>query len=288
MATLSAYTVANLVTEALKRGGIVNPTSAQITNSTDYHLREVTKDIHLFTGGAPQLTKLGVDTCVVGQSEYPWPTDALEIESVVLLDAPDDWRGTATAGGATSITLAAGLSVAEGDIQGKRIVITGGTGVDQINQITAWNNSTKVATVVDTWTTNPASGSTYAIANYHLKVWSKSKPYAFDLQLAPYAQGYPEYGAMVGQEIWLNRAPDRAYMLWWSYWPDLDYLDVAGTPYLKFLRDHANVIIEGVAAKVMARYDDDRQGGQLAVYNALLANLAGKQARITQVQFNDV
>lgn len=289
MAIPSDFTIAQLVTEGLKRGGITNPSSSQITNSTDYHFREVLKDIHLLTGGLPELVGTGIDTCVVGQTDYPWPTDAHAIRSVVLLDAPDTYRDTASAGASTSITLVSTFSESDANVlKGKWIIITGGTGVDQIRQITGWNNSTKVATVASAWTTNPASGSTYAIATYHQKVWDNSKPFRHDLQEAPYGLAAPWYGSMVGRNVWLNQAPDRAYLLWWDYWYDLDRIDHAGTSFLRFIRDYNNIIIEGVAAKVMARYDDDRSQTQLAIYNGMLANLAGKNSTVGQVVFHDV
>ena len=288
MAVPSDFTITQLVTQGLKRGGITNPASAQITEATDFFLREVTKDIHLFTGGVPELLTTGVDTCVIGQTAYPWPTAAEEIRSLVLLDGPDDWSGTATAGGATSITLASALSEDQTTLRGKRIVITGGTGVDQINQIVAWNNSSKVATVADTWTTNPASGSTYTIANYQRKLFGKSKPYEFDIQVAPYGLGTPTYASMQGRYAWLNSAPDRTYLLWWDYYQDIDRIDQAGSPYLRFVRHYSNIVIEGVAAKAMDRYDDDRASTQLIKYNGMLANLAEDNSTVGQVNFTDV
>lgn len=289
MAIPSDFSISNLVTEGLKRGGITNPSSAQITNSTDYHFREVLKDIHLMAGGMSALVGTGIDTCVVGQSEYPWPTDAYAIRSVVMLDAPDTWRGTATAGGSSTITLASTLSESDAlTLKGKWVVITGGTGVDQIQQIVGWDNSTKVATVGGTWTTTPTSGSTYAIANFHAKLWTDSKPYRHDLQDTPYGLGFPWYGSMMGRTIVLNQAPDRAYLLWWDYWYDLDRIDQAGSAFLRFIRDNASLIIAGVTTKVMARYDDDRFPNQLAIYNGMLANIAGGNSVLGQVLFNDV
>jgi hypothetical protein len=75
-------------------------------------------------------------------------------------------RGTAQAGAANTITLetlAPAISLVN-----KRIVLTGGTGANQSGIITAYNTSTKLATVRDSatggnWTTNPASGTTYVV-----------------------------------------------------------------------------------------------------------------------------
>lgn len=72
--------------------------------------------------------------------------------------------GTAQAGASTSITLAAGASSTTDFYVGALIAIVGGTGGGQAARlITAYNGTTKVATVTPAWATNPASGSTYVI-----------------------------------------------------------------------------------------------------------------------------
>lgn len=70
--------------------------------------------------------------------------------------------GTAQAGAATTITLAAGESATDDLFNGATIDITGGTGAGQRNVITDYVGSTKVATV-STWGTNPDATSTYDI-----------------------------------------------------------------------------------------------------------------------------
>jgi hypothetical protein len=71
--------------------------------------------------------------------------------------------GTAQAGTATTITLANATSSAA-DLVGMLVYTTGGTGPSQCKQITAYNASTKVATVDTPWKTNPASNTTYVVA----------------------------------------------------------------------------------------------------------------------------
>lgn len=71
--------------------------------------------------------------------------------------------GTAQAGAASAITLTAGASGTTGFYNQAFVRITGGTGVGQIKRITAYNASTKVATVDSAWATVPDSTSTYSI-----------------------------------------------------------------------------------------------------------------------------
>lgn len=71
--------------------------------------------------------------------------------------------GTAQAGASGTITLAAGASATSSLFVGLPIRITGGTGSGQARVITAYNGSTKVATVDWSWTTTPDNTSTYEI-----------------------------------------------------------------------------------------------------------------------------
>lgn len=69
---------------------------------------------------------------------------------------------TAQAGASTSITLDAGADSNNSFYNNCIVLITGGTGVGQARYITAYNGTTKVATVT-AWTTNPDNTSTFAI-----------------------------------------------------------------------------------------------------------------------------
>jgi len=69
---------------------------------------------------------------------------------------------TAQAGASTSITLDASASSVTSFYVNDLIVLTGGTGVGQGRYITAYNGTTKVATV-SAWATNPDATTTFAI-----------------------------------------------------------------------------------------------------------------------------
>lgn len=71
--------------------------------------------------------------------------------------------GTATAGAATTITLAATSSAVNDTYNGQTITITAGTGLGQSRAISAYVGATKVATVA-VWTTNPDATSVYKIS----------------------------------------------------------------------------------------------------------------------------
>ena len=74
--------------------------------------------------------------------------------------------GTAQAGAASAITLAATASAVDDTYNGMLVEITGGTGDGQTAKITDYNGTTKVATVSAAWGTAPDVTSTYAVYDY--------------------------------------------------------------------------------------------------------------------------
>jgi len=88
----------------------------------------------------------------------------LLLASGMNLTSSAEITGTAQAGGANTITLASGASAVTDIYVGYPIIITSGTGQDHAGVITAYNGSTKVATVVpSTATFVPGAVSEYKI-----------------------------------------------------------------------------------------------------------------------------
>lgn len=75
----------------------------------------------------------------------------------------EEESGTAQAGAASTITLAAGAKDYDDAYNDIYIKITGGTGAGQIAKIVDYVGSTKVATIDGTWSTNPDATSTYEL-----------------------------------------------------------------------------------------------------------------------------
>jgi hypothetical protein len=72
-------------------------------------------------------------------------------------------QGVAQAGAATTITLASTASATNSIYVGSIVTILAGTGVGGTGEITAYNGTTKVATVSSAWSVNPDSTSVYAV-----------------------------------------------------------------------------------------------------------------------------
>ena len=295
MAIPTAPTIAEIVTEGLKRGGRVSPSSAEITSATTHQFREIKADIHLTGGRSNVLLTQYVTPTVVGQSRYSFPTDADDIRAIQLIetsnqtiDTADYFYANATGGGGSTITLHASFSQDENAVVGRFIYLVAGTGVNQFRQIVDYDNSTKIATVDTAWTTNPVSGTDYFIETNRQKVYDIDKPGQFDIIQAPFVQGRPYRAAKMNREVWLDYAPDRVYVLLWDYWVELDMLDEAGTVFLKHIRTYRSLWIQGVAVKTMQRYDEDRYNMELGNYRVMLEVYGGRQGDIRQAGYHDV
>jgi hypothetical protein len=72
--------------------------------------------------------------------------------------------GTVQAASSSTVTLT--TSAATGQLVGSVVYIASGTGAGQLRTITAWNGSTKVATVSPNWSTTPDGTSTYLSTNF--------------------------------------------------------------------------------------------------------------------------
>lgn len=93
--------------------------------------------------------------CVLGNNSFrapPWATSGAWVS------------GTARAGAASTITLASADVATQGQMEGGIIGIDSGPGAGQIRAITAYNTTSKVATVDASWSTNPTSSSVYKYA----------------------------------------------------------------------------------------------------------------------------
>jgi hypothetical protein len=86
----------------------------------------------------------------------------------VFIVVGSDWpaileAGTASAGSASAITLESTASSISDTYKNNFIMITAGTGLGQCRLISAYNGTTKVASILPNWTTNPAAGSVYQV-----------------------------------------------------------------------------------------------------------------------------
>lgn len=93
-------------------------------------------------------------------------------QNITVVDRSNyrEYTDTATAGGASTITLATSASTYNDHYNGKEITILSGTGVGEHNTITDYDAATRVATVASPWVATPDNTSIYEIGEPgHLK-----------------------------------------------------------------------------------------------------------------------
>ena len=128
-------------------GGQYNLTTATVDDFV------VTAEVSGGGGGAYQ----NVITVAKSGGDFTLIQDAINSANPIV------HSGTAQAGAASTITLAAAASAVNDYYNGIKVRLTGGTGSGQIRTITAYVGSTKVATVDSNWTVNPDATTTYAV-----------------------------------------------------------------------------------------------------------------------------
>lgn len=118
--------------------------------------------------------------------------------SIPIVRLPVIRTGTAQAGGASSITLDSGASAIDDFYNGCYVNITNNSPSNALGQarlVTAYNGSTKVATVEGTYGTNPSSASTFEVLASERWIYRMSDVRAFGGVASTQSAGRPEVNA---------------------------------------------------------------------------------------------
>jgi hypothetical protein len=135
-------------------GGLPTLSAAQASNGT------INANVHRWLTGTPNALQSGRVDGYLGATAAAVIASASFAADTGLVPARSN---TAQAGASTSITLDASASSTTDFYKGCFIAITGSTGSGQTRLCTAYNGTTKVATVTPAWATNPTSSSTFAV-----------------------------------------------------------------------------------------------------------------------------
>lgn len=282
MAAPTAPTIATIATEALAKAGYgdvtVNPGLAVYNRAIDEWAREIKSDIYRKAKKLTTLQQTAVIILAEGQSKYPNPSDFYADNGMKLLYG--DVTGTAQAGSSSTVTLAAAETIAEGTIVGKWILITSGTGEASYSQCTAYNESTKVATVKPNFATAPASGSGYMIVDYTPDL-RPSTSWVFDKESDPYTTGEPTHYIPMGDadsgEFQIYPPPDKTYGLLKRYYLNINTLDLAGTLMGSLLQECYDIFDQGIYARALKNDNDEREEKEMMLYRQKIADLVAME-----------
>jgi len=282
MATPTDPTIATLCTEGWKKTG-VTPTAAELSRAQTEFFQEILNDIwnrSVITGNTrlkTLQTKL-TSVSVKGTRTLDLAEDFDEEYSVAILDGTV--RGTAQAGAATTITLASSDTMTASRALGKYIYTTGGTGPNQLRQITDFSATTKIATVDSAWTVNPASGTTYLIVE-QIQVCEEDNDLGeYDFYL-PAAAGRPSFYKKFGRQFVFDKPFDLAtYGVLVRYYQNLNQVDLtegASTLITRILRNWRAVLTQGVYWKACTTQNDSQEKSAKADYEQMVGTLLVKE-----------
>ena len=282
MASPTAPTTTTIATEALIKAGYSTPTSALLARAWYYFGNEIKADIWSVVKDLKMLQTETVIAVSKGIMKYSFPSDFSSLNGKPqILDGVN--KGVCQAGGSTTtVVLASTEDVTEDWLIGKEILIylTDTPTTAYIAQCTAYNTTTKTATVTPAWTPSPDTTYSYLITDiyYPLDVYSiieqqlehyptdKDKPITF------HPIGNEDYGEFV-----LFKTPDKVYGLKIPYYANLMTLDESGTLHSTLLSRWRNVFIQGIKAKQLEDDDDDRAGNEMARYIAMVQGLTMRE-----------
>lgn len=272
MSAPTAPTKTTLVTEALKRfyNG-ATPTSAEVTRGEDYGLEKAKRDIMNIGKTWRPLLKTCYDITVIGVSQYANPSDFEQNYSVGLMEG-DHTGVLGTVTSTTVMALASDEDITKAQAEGKWLLITSGTGVDQAQVIDDYVVATVTATVASAFDTSPVLGDGYMVANSITPLRRMDLSLYDKYQHAGIAGTPKRYtnvpNATVGS-LALYPVPDAVAGLQRRYYADLMLLDTSSTLYSTLLRRWAGVFEQGVYVWKLGE-DDDRYAEQNAIYQSML------------------
>jgi hypothetical protein len=285
MSAPTAPTLATICTEALKKAGYSTSASGWstlLTRSEDYWMEEVKNDIWNYIKDLKMLQAIRFLTLTNGLSRYSMPADFASDMTMTLCFG--NHRGVATGGTSVLVNLQADEDITEGDITGKEIVITSGTGLNSFSQVTNYDKATVAATVSPAWATTPVIGDGYMVIDEYdplikLPIWD------LDQSTYPTVQGKPTHVFEVGDadygEFYLYPTPYRSdevpYVIKQRYYANLMTLDLTGTLLSTLYYRWRTIWIQGVYAKALEDMDDNRAIAEKQAYSNMLRNLFGRE-----------
>lgn len=285
MAAPSDLTATLIVTEAFYKSGISSPSNAEITRGEGYFLREIFSDITKRRDEAGNIVKhrelqeSSFQISTIGISKYALPTDIDEEISITILIGTT--TGTAQAGAAGTITLAAAEDATVAETEGAYIYITSGTGSAQYRQCTDYNTSTKVASISPNWSTNPDNTSVYVVALSATEMEKNLIISGGGFGSQSFTKGTPSEYIRVketGVEYMIFNVPfdSSIYGILTRYYLNPNRVDLTSAVMTRLYNDWQDILEYGVAYKICEDQDDNKYQAYRAEYERLVTDLIAK------------
>lgn len=281
MALPTDPTATTIVTEAWNSAGESAPTAAQLTRATGQWMQEILNHIWMEsvrTGNTrlKTLQETLVDVSTTGVKTWALGEAMDEELEVEVLDGSR--YSTAQAATSTTLTLAAADTGTSASTLGRWVLITSGTGVGEIKQVTAFDSTTKIATVESAWTATPTASSTYLVVDreYQLDEIDLS-----EMGTQAQTAGRPTAFAKYNRQLFFDRPWDRAtYGIRLRYFMNIHQVDLvegATTRITRIYRNWQDVLKQGILWKALRDQDDQRYQAEYQLFEAKVAALLARE-----------
>lgn len=283
-------TLISLVTEALRKAGWANPATdgnSPYTRARDEWMEEIKNEI---IGGGKQLKSLETERVFAltdGLNKYAQPSDYLANKSIEIIDGTH--QDTATDGASGTITFAVDEDATS--VAGREIMITSGTGANQIRFCYSYNSSSKQATISPVWTA-PNTTSKYMIVDtYHpIDPIVIDQPTTSILNTTSRPTYYYLKNNNTNGDIFFHITPNRnatgkVYAVKQKYYANLMELDLAGALVTTLYERWQNVWLSGLLYRALHDIDDERYKAEQKKYYELLGILIKDEVLANTIGF---
>ena len=258
--------------------------SGEQARALDQWLPEIKDDLWLDDGGSHKL--LEAETILLlteGTHIYTLASDFDSPKSFSILDG--DIRETAQAGAANTITLVSTDSSESAGRIGKEIVTIAGTGSGQKRQITGFNTTTKAATVDSAWSIIPDNTTQYLIVVDYIPFFFID-PTTFAKITDRTMRDRPNSGMLWNNNLYIQKVPDKTYVLWYQYWVNILKMDTADTDtaHQQMLANWRSLFVEGFFMKTLQNEDDMRFPASFTVYRDMVSKVTHRSQRTGRVE----
>ena len=277
MALPPTQTADLIKTEGYKRSGILSPTATELTDA-DVWLRECLnafykqKDFKVLED--EYIRPLSAYT-----QEYSFPSDFDKELDIRIFYGTES--GTATAGGATSLTLAADEDIDDERIKGKLIFLTSGTNANQKPRVTAYSETTKVATTT-AWATTPAGDEAYIIVENKSTVLPSPRETIDDVVV----EELPKYYYIYNDKLYFSSVVDDSTDQVWvmRYEVDLHYIDLTDSRMTTLYNELQEELTQGIYAYSLNKENDVRAKTAMSAFRAMVREYKKKDSRKRRVR----
>jgi len=281
MALPTTPTARSISTQGLVRAGHPDPSPELLQRAETQWMPELVNEILTVAriGGDGTLKTLhttAIAVTVANLREYAIPSDYDCDMVLTLLDGTN--TGLAQTATLQNLTLAAAESITQAGAEGSYILMTSGTSKGQFRQITAYDSTTKVATVADAWDTGktPLTGDGYMVVDRQCDMdeeFSKE----FDENTLSTISGPPQCWMQFGNSLYLDPPPEKVYGLRLRYYSDPTKVDLSDPIWVSIYERWQAALTTGIKLYAEEELDDDRSRRTRDTFGTLISGVIARE-----------